>query len=177
MNKSINDFKDISQGISLIIANNPNAVAQNAVAMGLATSYMPAETLFQMVSDLLRIGDIDSIKRLLAVPFNPDAENISADYAFLFAPYKNAKTSDGTGGSSVDWWTVVGSALIGGLSNFVNQSGTGAPNPANPQNQLPTNQPPAQTSSMSTGVIIGLVAFGITIFGLVTYFIVKAAKG
>lgn len=168
-----NEMTDPTTAINVILNNNPEAVAQRAVSIGLFNSPQSPQTLIEAINDLIRQGDIKSIIRLLSVPFNPTPGNSTDQYSALFEPYKGAKNADG---SQVDWWTVVGSALIGGLTNIVGQTG---PNTGAQQQQAQTNQQTQQVQNETGNTIITvvLVVFGVVVLSVVTYFIVKASKG
>jgi hypothetical protein len=161
-------------GINIVLQNNPEAVAQKAIDLGLTTTFLPAPSILEIINDLLRAGDTKTVEKLLAVPFNANPGNTTEDYSILFAPYKGAKSADG---SSVDWWTVAGSALIGGLTGLMNQNGQAAtPGAANTNTNQQGQSVQTQSSGSNTVLIIVAVVFGIAVITAIGYFLVKAAK-
>lgn len=70
-----------SVAISAIIRNNPQAVAEKAIGLGIFTRTASPEELVQAVNELLRQGDTQTAIRMLSVPFNPNADNETRDYA------------------------------------------------------------------------------------------------
>jgi hypothetical protein len=170
----IKNLGNPSDGINIIVQNNPAAVAQKAIDLGLNTTFLDPPALMQLINELLRSGDIEAVKKLLAVPFNPNSENATQEYAFLFEPYKGSKSADG---SSVDWWTVAGSALIGGLTGLMNQNGQAAtPGAANTNTNQQGQSVQTQSTGSNTVLIIVAVVFGIAVITAIGYFLVKAAK-
>jgi hypothetical protein len=161
-----------SEGINIIVQNNPAAVAQKAIDLGLNTTFLDPPALMQLINELLRSGDIEAVKKLLAVPFNPNSGNATDEYSFLFEPYQGAKSADG---SSIDWWTVAGSALIGGLTGLMNQNAQTPGTPQNPNQTAPgANQnPPAESNTV---LIVVAVVFGLAVVTAIGYFLIKAAK-
>lgn len=173
----IKSLANPQMGINIVLQNNPEAIAQKAIDLGLTTTYLPAPSILEIINDLLRVGDTKTVERLLSVPFNSNAGNETENYAFLFEPYKGARSSDGEG---VDWWTVAGSALIGGLSGLMNQnaqsggtSGTGTGNTNTNQQGVSNQNEPTESNTV---LIVVAFVFGIAILTAIGYFLVKAAK-
>lgn len=173
--------------VNQILNNNPTAVAQKAIAEGLFTYQASPEELAQAIEDLLRQGNIESIVRILNVPFiqSGNETDLNVD---IFGGFDTrgrravnaAKTADGASNENkaeVNWLQVGLGAITGALTQWMQQSGgTAAPGAATNQNPAPgaSNLTPAQGGVNL--VTVGLVFFGVVILGVATYFIVKAVK-
>lgn len=161
--------------INMIINNNPKAVAQNAIAVGLFTYEAQPQELAQAINELISQGNINTVIEIINVPFIKSG-NASDQYEDALQAVKStAKTNTGEEDSGLNWLNIGLSAVTGALTSLVTQtatqSGTGAAN--NPQSATNPNQPaPERSNSL---LYIGLAFFGLVVVGIVIYVVVKAS--
>jgi len=139
--------------VGFIIANNPEAVADNLRGQGFIVS--TPQDIVQALNALLERGDDALFEQALSVPLNED--RITPDELVVLAEQSDAmRRVAGKGGAkSTDWNAILGGLAAGALY-YLNSSGTNTVKPTDP-NTAPPTPPKKDNTALYVGIGIAVV--------------------
>lgn len=171
--------------VNQVLNNNPKAVAQKAIAIGLFNYEASPEEIANAIGELIRQRAYAAVIQLLDVPFIPNTGNETDQNADVFAAIKKvsasgAKTADGADDGSTTNWLAIGlGAVTGALQSWSGQVNgqqlAAAGQPGTAAATAASQAAQAQKSS-SNLLYIGLGIFGFVVLGVIVYVVVKASN-
>jgi len=150
---------DPNYAVGYIIANNPEAVADNLRNMGFIVS--TPDDIIRALNALLERGDQALFIQALTVELNqervtPEEMAVIAEQADAMLRAAGQKSTGAAQGGNFNWAALMGGLATGALF-FLNSSGQNQVNPTNPTNPNTPPPPPKSNAGLYIGIGIGVV--------------------